>query len=232
MPGQVRVRFAPSPTGFPHVGNIRTALFNWLFARHRGGVFILRIEDTDVARKVDGAVEMIQDSLRWLGMDWDEGPYYQSQRLELYHKYANQLVDQGRAYHCYCTPERLETMRREQAAHRQPPGYDRRCRELSATQSRELGSGGQVPVVRFKMPLEGQTIVSDLIRGEVSFENSMLDDFVLLKSDGYPTYHLANIIDDHYMNISHVMTSLVTCLKPWSTSWPCWDGRWMIEPRS
>ena len=107
MPEQVRVRFAPSPTGFPHVGNIRTALFNWLFARHSGGVFILRIEDTDVARKVDGALEMIQDSLRWLGMDWDEGPYYQSQRLELYHKYAGQLVDEGKAYHCYCTPERL-----------------------------------------------------------------------------------------------------------------------------
>lgn len=215
MSDQIRVRFAPSPTGYPHVGNIRTALFNWLFARHHKGTFILRIEDTDVARKVKGAVEIIQDSLRWLGMDWDEGPFFQSDRLKLYHQYAEQLVTEGKAYYCFCSPERLEEMRREQVANKQPPGYDRSCRSLTGQQVDAEKSSGKIPVVRFKMPLEGQTVITDVIRGEVVFDNSTQDDFVLLKSDGYPTYHLANIVDDHFMEISHVMRA-----EEWLSSTP------------
>lgn len=201
----VRVRFAPSPTGYPHLGNIRTALFNWLFARHNGGVFVLRIEDTDVSRLVKGATEAILDSLRWLGLDWDEGPYFQSQRLELYREVADRLVERELAYRCYCSPQRLESMREEQIKRKQPPGYDRHCRYLTREQKAEKESSGVIPVVRFKTPLEGQTSFQDLLRGEITFKNSTLDDFVLLKSDGYPTYHLANIVDDHLMSISHVM---------------------------
>ncbi len=201
----VRVRFAPSPTGYPHLGNIRTALFNWLFARHNNGSFILRIEDTDVARRVEGAIDTILDSLRWLGLDWDEGPYFQSERLEMYREAADQLVREELAYLCYCSPQRLEAMRQEQTKRKQPPGYDRRCRHLTREQKAGLEASGAPPVVRFKSPLEGQTSFHDLIRGEIVFENSTLDDFVLLKSDGYPTYHLANIVDDHSMAISHIL---------------------------
>jgi glutamyl-tRNA synthetase len=203
--GTVRVRFAPSPTGYPHLGNIRTALFNWVFARHSNGVFILRIEDTDVARLVEGATETILGSLRWLGLDWDEGPYFQSQRLEFYREASDRLVKQGLAYHCYCSPQRLESMRQEQTKRKQPPGYDRHCRNLRREQRAEMEASGVIPVVRFKSPLEGQTFFQDLLRGEIIFENNTLDDFVLLKSDGYPTYHLANIVDDHLMAISHVL---------------------------
>jgi len=210
---QVRVRYAPSPTGFPHVGNIRTALFNWLFARHHGGKFILRIEDTDVARRVEGAVEVILESLRWLGLDWDEGPevggehgpYFQSQRLQIYQPIAQRLVEEGQAYLCYCSPQELEQMRQEQIRRKQPPRYDRRCRNLSEEQRRSLEAEGRTPVVRFKTPLEGETKFQDLIRGEITFKNELLDDFVLLKSDGYPTYHLASVVDDHLMQISHVL---------------------------
>ena len=213
MTGAVRVRFAPSPTGIPHVGNIRTALFNWLFARHHGGSFILRIEDTDVARKVEGAVEAIIDSLRWLGLDWDEGPdvggdygpYFQSQRLELYRADAKRLIDEDNAYLCYCSPQRLEEMRGEQVKRKQPPGYDRQCRHLTARERAEKEACGITPVVRFKTPLVGKIVFDDLVRGQVAFEAATLDDFVLLKSDGYPTYHLANIVDDHLMKISHVL---------------------------
>jgi glutamyl-tRNA synthetase len=212
---QVRVRFAPSPTGYPHLGNVRTALFNWLFARHNNGVFILRIEDTDQARKVEGAVEIIMDSLKWLGMDWDEGPHFQSKRLDMYREYAYQLVDEGKAYCCLCSSDRLDTMRKDQIARKLPPGYDRRCRELSPEQVKSGLADGTEPVVRFKSPLEGQTTINDLIRGDVVFENSTLDDFVLLKSDGYPTYHLANIVDDHFMEITHVMRA-----EEWLSSTP------------
>ena len=213
MAQTVRTRFAPSPTGTPHVGNMRTALFAWFFARHNGGSFIVRIEDTDVARKVDGAVEAILDGLRWLGLDWDEGPdaggsygpYFQSQRLELYHQAARQLVSQGDAYYCYCSPQRLEEMRAEQVKRKQPPGYDRHCRNLSQEDRQKKEKDGITPVVRFKMPVQGQTGFNDIIWGEVKFENSTLDDLVLLKSDGYPTYHLANVVDDHEMEISHVI---------------------------
>jgi glutamyl-tRNA synthetase len=201
----VRVRFAPSPTGFPHVGNIRTALFNWLFARHNNGVFILRIEDTDVARRVDGAVEMIVDSLKWLGIDHDEGPFFQSQRLAMYREIADQLVNEGYAYPCFCSPQRLDEVRKEQTSRKLPPGYDRHCRNLSPDERAKMKASGITPVIRFKIPPDGQTVFNDLIRGDIVFENSTLDDLVLLKSDGYPTYHLANIVDDHSMEISHVL---------------------------
>ena len=223
MTNSVRVRFAPSPTGYPHVGNIRTALFNWLFARHFGGSFIVRIEDTDVTRKIEGAVEAILDGLRWLGLDWDEGPevggkyapYIQSQRLDIYRELAQRLISQGDAYYCYCSPQRLEKMRAEQVRRKQPPGYDRRCRNLSQEERSRKEAKGITPVVRFKTPLEGQTRFSDLIWGEMVFENNTIDDFVLLKSDGYPTYHLANVIDDHLMEISHVLRA-----EEWLSSTP------------
>ncbi|MBU2535765.1 MAG: glutamate--tRNA ligase [Chloroflexi bacterium] len=213
MTKPVRVRFAPSPTGFPHVGNIRTALFNWLYARHTGGTFIVRIEDTDVARKVEGALDVILDGLRWLGLDWDEGPevggkygpYFQSQRLELYREAAQRLVKQGDAYQCYCSQERLAEIRTEQRKRKQSIGYDRRCRNLSDEERKRKEAEEITPVVRFKMPLEGQTGFNDVIWGDVVVENSTLDDYVLLKSDGYPTYHLANVVDDHLMEISHVL---------------------------
>ncbi|MFC2043647.1 glutamate--tRNA ligase [Chloroflexota bacterium] len=223
MKNSVRVRFAPSPTGYPHMGNIRTALFNWLFARHHKGSFIVRIEDTDVIRKVEGTVKAILDGLRWLGLDWDEGPevggkhapYFQSQRLEFYHEAAKRLVSQGYAYYCYCSPERLEAMRIEQKKRKQAPGYDRLCRDLSPEERKKKETNGIIPVVRFKTPLNGQTRFHDLIWGEVVFENSTLDDFVLLKSDGYPTYHLANIVDDHAMAITHVLRA-----EEWLSSTP------------
>ena len=210
---QVRVRFAPSPTGYLHIGGARTALYNWLFARHCGGRFLLRIEDTDRNRFVPDALADITASLRWLGIDWDEGPeaggeygpYFQSERLEHYREYAEQLLSEGKAYRCYCTPERLEELRKSQEAAKQPLGYDRYCCNLTEEQRRDLEKSGAKSVVRFKIPREGRTMVHDLLRGEMTFENSTIDDFVLLKSDGYPTYHLANIIDDHLMKISHVM---------------------------
>ena len=211
----VRVRFAPSPTGYPHLGNIRTALFNWLFARHQGGTFVLRIEDTDVARKVEGAVDIILDSLRWLGLEWDEGPYFQSHRLSLYHETAQKLIDQDRAYLCYCSPERLEAMRKEQMKRKQPPKYDRLCRGLTRGERAQLDAKGITPVVRFKTPLRGETAFDDLVYGSVTFKHDTLDDFVLLKSDGYPTYHLANIVDDHLMTISHVLRA-----EEWLSSTP------------
>ena len=211
----VRVRFAPSPTGYPHLGNIRTALFNWLFARHHGGTLVLRIEDTDVARRVEGALEIILDSLRWLGLDWDEGPHFQSQRLPAYRETAQKLLDQDRAYLCYCSPERLDVMRREQMKRKQPPKYDRRCRGLTQEERAELNAKGATPVIRFKTPLEGETTFDDLVYGRVTFRHDTLDDFVLLKSDGYPTYHLANIVDDHLMAISHVLRA-----EEWLSSAP------------
>jgi len=223
MSKPVRVRFAPSPTGEPHVGNIRTALFDWLFARHCGGKFILRIEDTDVARRVEGAVESILNSLRWLGLDWDEGPevggdygpYFQSERLPLYSEAAERLIAQGNAYYCYCSPQRLEEMRAEQVSRKQPPGYDRLCRDLTEAERKQKEAEGITPVVRFKAPQEGQVKFTDLIRGELVFENSVMDDFVLLKSDGYPTYHLASVVDDHAMEISHVIRA-----EEWISSTP------------
>ena len=205
----VRVRYAPSPTGYPHVGNIRTALFNWLYARHTGGSFIVRIEDTDQARSIEGALQNILESLHWLGLDWDEGPevggsygpYLQSQRLDLYGSAVRKLVEQGDAYHCYCTLEELDQMRKEQQKQGLPPRYDRRCRDREYAKAKAESS-----VVRFATPLQGPPVTThDLIRGEVTVELSVIDDFVILKSDNFPTYHLANVVDDHEMRISHVM---------------------------
>jgi len=209
----VRVRFAPSPTGFLHIGGVRTALFNWLFARHNGGSFILRIEDTDRARFQEEALDDIMTSLRWLDLDWDEGPdvggdygpYYQSERLEHYHTYAQQLVRDGLAYPCYCSPERLRAMREEQQKNKQSVGYDRHCRNLTQKAVAEHEAQGIVPVIRLAAPLEGVTTYYDVMRGQSLVQNSVLDDLVLLKSDGFPTYHLANVIDDHLMEITHIM---------------------------
>ena len=215
MADSVRVRFAPSPTGEPHLGNIRSALFNWLFARASGGTFIVRIEDTDQARLVEGAMDAILDSLRWLALEWDEGPgvggpygpYVQSERkaLGIYEEHAQRLLDSGRAYYCYCLPERLDAMRKEQQAAGRSPGYDRRCRDLTEVEREGRLAENPHPVVRFKMPISGEIVVDDAVRGEVKFNAALLDDFVLLKSDGFPTYHLANVVDDHLMEISHVM---------------------------
>jgi len=209
----VRVRYAPSPTGVPHVGNVRTALFNWLFARHEGGSFILRVEDTDQTRLVPEALDAILESLRWLGLHWDEGPevggscapYFQSQRLDLYRRAANELIAKDAAYRCFCSPERLEQVRAEQTRRKEPPRYDRRCRNLSEAECKQEEAKGIVPVVRFKTPLDGRVEFDDIVRGHVAFENDTLDDFIILKSDGFPTYHLANVVDDHLMEISHVL---------------------------
>jgi glutamyl-tRNA synthetase len=219
----VRTRFAPSPTGLLHAGSIHTAMFDYLLARHTGGTFILRIEDTDVERKVEGAVENQMEALKWLGLDWDEGPgvggpygpYYQSQRLHLYNEAAEKLVAQGDAYYCYCSPERLEEMRKLQVARKQPPGYDRKCRNLTRDECAKYEAAGIKPVIRFKVPREGQTKFHDLIYGDVVFENSTIDDFVMLKSDGYPTYHLANVVDDYAMKITHVIRG-----EEWISSTP------------
>lgn len=210
---RIRTRYAPSPTGDPHLGNVRTALFDWLLARRHGGQFVLRIEDTDRTRYVDTAVQSQMEALRWLGLEWDEGPdvggpfapYVQSERLAVYREHADRLLAEGKAYLCYCSPERLEEVRQRQQAQRQPPKYDRRCRELSPGDREAAVALGVTPVVRFKTPLSGEVECRDVIRGSVTFQNETLDDFVLLKSDGFPTYHLASVVDDHLMEITHVL---------------------------
>ena len=209
----VRVRFAPSPTGYLHVGGARTALFNWLFARNHDGVFVLRIEDTDKLRSTDESIGGILSSLDWLGLDWDEGPgiggdyepYFQTQRLPFYHAVIEQLLEKGDAYHCYCTQEELETRRQAALASGKAPGYDRRCRALSNEKRAALEAEGRQPAVRFAMPLEGETVVQDLVRGEVRFANDQLDDLVIAKADGTPTYNFAVVVDDMLMRISHVI---------------------------
>jgi glutamyl-tRNA synthetase len=211
----VRVRFAPSPTGYLHIGGARTALFNWLFARRHGGRFLIRIEDTDQKRSVPGAIQNILDSLRWLGLDWDEGPdtggpygpYIQTERAPLYQKWARWLVEQGHAYQCFCTAEELKQRRADQKAAGRQTGYDRRCRTLTAEQIQERESAALPYAIRLKMPLDGVTIVPDAIRGDITFHNSQVNDEILLKSDGLPTYHLAHVVDDHFMEISHIMRS-------------------------
>ncbi|HEY6284860.1 MAG TPA: glutamate--tRNA ligase [Ktedonobacteraceae bacterium] len=208
-----RLRFAPSPTGFAHIGGYRTALFSWLYARHTGGSFILRIEDTDVARTVEGAVDYLTNGLKWLGMDIDEGPvvgglygpYYQTQRKALYQQYAHRLIASGNAYRCYCTPARLEQMRNEQAAQKLPPRYDRHCRYLSDEERLANEAAGLTSVVRFAMPLDGETVVHDELHGDITFKNVDIDDKIILKSDGLPTYHLAHIVDDYLMGVTHLL---------------------------
>lgn len=213
MTTQVRVRFAPSPTGFLHVGGLRTALYNYLFARHHSGKFILRIEDTDQSRKVEGAVENLISTLEWSGVRYDEGPviggplgpYVQSQRLEIYRHHASELVKRGKAYYCFCTAEWLEELRQRQTAAKERAAYDGHCRSLSAEEVAQRLGRGEKHVIRMRIPLEGAVTFQDLIRGEVSIANEILDDQVLLKSDGFPTYHLAVVVDDHLMQISHVI---------------------------
>ncbi|HLJ80937.1 MAG TPA: glutamate--tRNA ligase [Ktedonobacterales bacterium] len=208
-----RTRYAPSPTGFPHIGNYRTALFAYLIAKHSGGQFILRIEDTDRKRYVEGATENIMEGLRWLGLNWDEGPeaggdygpYFQSERLDVYREHGEKLIETGHAYRCYCTEERLEAMRAEQRARKEPEHYDRRCRNLTPTERAAREAEGLASVVRFAAPLEGTTTYHDALRGDLTFDNTTIDDMVLLKSDGFPTYNFANIVDDHLMDITHVI---------------------------
>ncbi|NLL46968.1 MAG: glutamate--tRNA ligase [Firmicutes bacterium] len=210
----VRVRFAPSPTGDLHVGGARTALFNWLYARHHGGSFVLRIEDTDAARSTEAATQVIIDSLNYLGLDWDEGPgkggdygpYYQSQRLDLYREYANKLMEKGRAYECYCSPEELDERRQEQIKLGQGTRYDGRCLHLTDEDKEKYRAEGRIPVLRFKALDEGETLVEDLVRGNVKFDNvTQVDDFVIFKSDGMPTYNFAVVVDDALMKITHVI---------------------------
>ncbi|MFC1623138.1 glutamate--tRNA ligase [Patescibacteria group bacterium] len=218
--GKVRVRFAPSPTGELHIGGLRTALTNFLFARKNGGTMVLRIEDTDRNRLVEGAVERIVQSMSWAGVEIDEGvclddngnvtekgdlgPYTQSERKEIYQKYADQLVREKKAYKCFCSSERLQEMREEQEKNKQAPGYDGHCLSLPEEEVEKKIESGEQCVVRFKTPDEGITIHNDLVFGEIKVENTTLDDFVIMKSDGFPTYHLASVVDDHLMEISHV----------------------------
>ncbi len=211
---EVRVRYAPSPTGMQHIGGVRTALFNYLFARSQGGKFILRLEDTDRTRYDEKYVKNLYDTMAWLGLDWDEGgekggeygPYVQSQRFDLYKKYAMELVEKGEAYYCFCDSERLERIRKIQTENKLPPGYDRNCRHLKEDEVKANLAAGKPFVIRLKVPLEGETKFHDHLLGDIVWKNEDISpDPVLLKSDGFPTYHLANIVDDHLMHISHVM---------------------------
>ncbi len=209
----VRVRFAPSPTGSLHLGNTRTAIFNWLFARHTGGKFILRIEDTDKERSTPESVNSIFESLRWFGLDWDEGPdvggdfgpYYQMQRLDKYKKYIDILIKKNMIYPCFCTTERLAEMRHQMQKQKLPPRYDGKCRNLSKEEIEHLTSRGIKHVLRFKVPTAGTTEFKDLIHGKISIENSVLDDFVIVKSNAGPTYNFACVVDDIEMKITHVI---------------------------
>ncbi len=209
----VRVRFAPSPTGHMHLGSARTALYDYLIAKKTGGKFILRIEDTDVKRYVPGAEEELITGLRWLGLEYDEGPdiggpygpYRQSERKEIYFDYARKLVEADNAYYCFCTPERLNHMREEQQRRKEPPHYDGTCRGIPLEEAKERIHQGEKFVIRFKTPRSGSTTVTDLLRGEITVENHTLDDAILVKSDGWALYHLAAMVDDHLMKITHVI---------------------------
>jgi len=211
--GEVRVRFAPSPTGYLHIGGARTALFNYLFAKKSGGKFILRVEDTDSERTVEDSAEKMMQAFRWLGLQWDEGPivggpagpYFQSERLELYRKYAKLLMDKGYAYKCFCTPEELAQDRERARAEKRAPRYDGRCRELTPEQIAEFEAEGRRPAIRFRTPDTGVTVVHDLIKGEVPFKNEEIADFIIMKSDGIPTYNFACVIDDWLMGMTHVI---------------------------
>jgi glutamyl-tRNA synthetase len=197
---EIVTRFAPSPTGYLHIGGARTALFNWLFARRNGGKFLLRIEDTDRERSTPEAVEAIIEGLAWLGIAWDEGPYFQTERMDLYRKEAERLLAEGKAYRCVCTPEELELRRAAARAKGEKPHYDRRCRDLSPGEAE-----GKPSVLRFRAPLSGTTSVHDLLRGVITFENEELDDLVLLRTDGLPTYNFVVVVDDATMGITHVL---------------------------
>ena len=223
MADPVRTRIAPSPTGDPHVGTAYVALFNYAFARQQGGSFILRIEDTDRGRSTIESEAMILEALSWLGLEWDEGPdvggpcgpYRQSERTEIYREHVDQLVNSGAAYPCFCTRERLDALRAEQKAAKQQLGYDRHCRALEREEARRRVDAGEPHVIRLAMPTSGETVAKDLLRGEISIANTQVDDQVLLKSDGHPTYHLANVVDDHLMGITHVIRA-----EEWISSLP------------
>lgn len=210
---KIRVRFAPSPTGHLHVGGARTALFNWLFARHNNGTFVLRIEDTDRTRSTPEANRAILDGMDWLGLDWDEGPgvdgpygpYYQTERLKTYNEHAKRLLSEGKAYPCFCSSAELEAKRKEAEERKEAPRYDGKCRKLPASEIQKLRSSGPPCVLRFHLPPLGDTVVDDLIRGKVTFKNELLDDFVIMKSDGFPTYNFAATVDDALMDITHVI---------------------------
>jgi len=195
----VKVRFAPSPTGFLHIGGVRTALFNWLFAKNHGGKFVLRIEDTDLSRSTEESIEEILESMRWLGLDWDEGPFRQTERQEIYTQKVEQLLSAGKAYHCYCTPEELDRKRSEAQKSGNKPKYDGTCRERSDSPE------GAPSVVRFKAPIEGTVVVEDLLRGKVLFDIAELDDLILQRTDGTPTYNFVVVVDDSEMGITHVI---------------------------
>jgi glutamyl-tRNA synthetase len=220
---EIRVRFAPSPTGYLHVGGLRTALYNYLFAKNKNGKFILRIEDTDRNRYMEGAVENLIETMRWSGFDYDEGPgkegaygpYIQSERLDIYRKYVNELVEKKKAYYCFCRPERLQELRKEQEKEKQQTKYDKKCILLSDEEIQNNISSGLPYVIRMNVEPDKIVTVSDLVRGTIEFNSSTIDDQILLKSDGYPTYHLANVIDDHLMKISHVIRG-----EEWLTSTP------------
>ncbi len=201
----VRLRFAPSPTGYLHVGGARTALFNWLFARHHQGTLVLRIEDTDFERSTTEMVEGILVGLRWLGIDWDEGPYFQSQRMDLYRTAAQRLVESGHAYFCFCTREELEQRRAEAQAKGGDPQYDRKCRTIASEQAAARREAGEAAAIRFAVPESGSTVFDDAVFGRVEFANSELEDFVLLRSDGVPTYHLSVVVDDIDMRMTHIV---------------------------
>ncbi len=222
IPQEVRTRFAPSPTGFLHIGSLRTVLYAYLIAKHYGGKFLLRIEDTDQARFVKGAISSLFDDLKWAGMEPDEysvyneqeeyikdigsfGPYVQSKRLNIYEKHIRMLIDSGKAYYCFCSPERLVKMREAQIGKKMITRYDRVCRELSPEEVQKKLKNKEPYVVRFKTPLFGETVLEDLIRGEIKVKNMVIDDYILLKTDGFPTYHLASVIDDHLMEITHII---------------------------
>jgi glutamyl-tRNA synthetase len=196
---EIRVRFAPSPTGFLHIGGARTALFNWLYARNTKGKFILRIEDTDRTRSTDEYIDAIIEGMKWLGLDWDEGPFRQTDRFDVYRNYADKLLKEGKAYYCYCSAEELEVRRKKAMIEGKPLKYDGRCRDLKEPVP------GIAPSVRFRMPQQGRTVVDDLMRGKVVFENEQLDDLIILRSDGTPTYNLTVVVDDVDMRITHVI---------------------------
>ena len=196
---QVRVRFAPSPTGLLHIGGVRTALFNWLFARQKKGVFILRIEDTDQSRSTDESIQAITEGMKWVGLDWDEGPYRQTERMDLYRSHATQLLEKGQAYWCVCKAEELDARRKEAEAKGLSPKYDSRCRDRALTNP--TGDAA----LRFKAPQEGETVVDDLIKGKIVFDNAVQDDLIILRSNGYPTYNFSVVVDDALMNITHVV---------------------------
>ncbi|MDZ4857253.1 MAG: glutamate--tRNA ligase [Nitrospirota bacterium] len=196
---QVRVRFAPSPTGVLHIGGVRTALFNWLFARQQKGVFILRIEDTDQSRSTDESIQAIMEGMKWVGLDWDEGPFRQTERIDLYRGYAMQLLEKGEAYWCVCKTEELDARRKEAEAKGLSQKYDGRCRDRGLT-----NQSGEV-ALRFKAPQEGETVVDDLIKGKIVFDNAVQDDLIILRSNGYPTYNFSVVVDDALMQITHVV---------------------------